>query len=1822
MRTMLLGVVALLFSATLVHAQNLSPTVTLRKPNGGELWNEDHLHLVLWEATDDDSVTRVDILYSPDGGANYVTVRDSLPNDGRFRWRIPRNPTAMAKIKVVAYDAEGLSAEDESDGIFTINDVSTHVLSTGAVSHTIRNDGWTGALGGTVGATVTTNLLSFRGSPSEDKTFLKKSRPESFTPVSLPGKSKRISGAGGGSEPSLEFPPGSGNNHLYLGQLLFAFVDAALDTFAVRLYGDEFLPMYPIEVYPEPDFVETWTGYTDRLEINIDVEEATFTAANEPFVIQEFILYNYSGETYSNFYVAGFADFDISDHTWNLSGYDEANRLAYMYNPLGDWGYAGIRVMDKDPSAFRRWGGGVVAPITRDQVYRALSAPGFDDPSADSPGDYRVAEIMGPVTIPPDDSLTVAFALVAGEDLAALQEASRRAQAFWNEINEVTPTISGEITYPGHEANYTNGELYIDVWQDPSFWPFPPEGPVTSVVIGPPVDFMTPLPYLIDDPVLQPGHDYYVAATFDEDITVQPPTPEAEFWYPDPIDLSAGPATGIDLPLTPIGPAGPGLWLGAVGPDFIELMWDRWPDPDNEFNRYEIHRSTAPGVTLADPTVLNEPDVNVTSWRDNNVTEGQDYYYKLWMFDQAGIRYETMEVWATPGAAGHVEGTISSSESGFGDLVVGLFEPENDEPWSPNMEVTFPGLSFPGDIFYVFDGPGIYDAFGWEVRAFLDENQNFLPDPGEMRGRSSEFEIVGGTAYGIDFTIGYPPTGTGSISGNLVASQAADGEVYLALWFPGSDPEMDPPDITQPTMYVNFPSPGSVFFYEFTDLADGNGYTVGAFLDQAGSPNTGPGECDAGEDLAGVVGGINISGGAQVTNQDIQLEDCSQFKPGISISDAVDNQTLEWISGGDQPWFGQRAVTHDGNDAAQSGAIGDNGDSWLDADIDIGGPGTVNFWWKVSSQQGGDFLRLYVNDEEIDAISGEVNWQEKSFNVCGYAYVSWSYEKNGSGAAGSDAGWLDEVTVTPGLFGMGEVSPLLDEVFLVGEAGDVDTVNLGFENIGDGPVVITGVSSSEPGLFYADPDWIDLPEYVCPGDPWSVRMLLSPSAEGTYAGNITFELNNATSSTYTVPFTIEVFGAGGVTVNTGTVFFQSQNDTTVAPQGTGVSIDLTGLSNIWDVDDPYLQVTMVDGSVPPGNPAGDMGMAVATRYWEIFTNLPPGFSTDICFDLSDPIGGGLLEGIDDFLALKVLRRPVYSDGSWTFITNVTYDEETSTVCAIAQTEFSQWTVGGDSSGVNFTPALPVISGNIQNLTAQESQDFPLQVNIEAEAGVERARLDYFIGGAPSRRQTPFSLKTGTTYEAVIPANDVTNRGLIGYVGVRDSLGREVTSDTVGIQVQFGSIPFSGTQKEEYVMISVPGDLDDRNQIAVLGDELGEYDKTQWRLFRWNGTGYTEFEGNASFGPGEAYWIITRDANSLSAGAGKSPQLIPPFPLSLSQGWNQVGTPHNFDVNLEQLIVTPQGAIEPAFYEYDPSANDYRTTTTMKPGQGYWVYAFNDASVRVGPPSLGLARLATAASEEIPLEWGGTLKASAGQGYVEDAHNVFGVAAHANAEWDRWDRHEPPVIGDYVSLAFDATGWKERGGFYRQDIRQVGGEGYEWPVVVRTNQKGYVHLDLEWSGGMLPGWEAYLVDKDVGVARDLSRRPGYLFASNGTERPRHFVLVVGPPSFAQKKVDEYVAVPEEYRLFQNMPNPFNAVTTIRFSLPEESDVTLVVYDVLGHEVTRLISGEITGRGMHVVLWDGKDASGAPVSSGVYVYRLVARTGGVTKFQTAKKLILLK
>jgi PKD repeat protein len=103
----------------------------------------------------------------------------------------------------------------------------------------------------------------------------------------------------------------------------------------------------------------------------------------------------------------------------------------------------------------------------------------------------------------------------------------------------------------------------------------------------------------------------------------------------------------------------------------------------------------------------------------------------------------------------------------------------------------------------------------------------------------------------------------------------------------------------------------------------------------------------------------------------------------------------------------------------------------------------------------------------------------------------------------------------------------------------------------------------------------------------------------------------------------------------------------------------------------------------------------------------------------------------------------------------------------------------------------------------------------------------------------------------------------------------------------------------------------------------------------------------------------------------------------------------------------------------------------------------------------------------------------------------------------------------------------------------------------------------------------------------------------------------------RKVDLlFTGVPSEFTLIGNFPNPFNPVTTIKYGLPNESNVTITITNILGKEVRTLINKH-QPEGYHSVLWNGKDKQDQTVSAGVYLYRIEAG-----EYIQTRKMILLK
>jgi hypothetical protein len=129
--------------------------------------------------------------------------------------------------------------------------------------------------------------------------------------------------------------------------------------------------------------------------------------------------------------------------------------------------------------------------------------------------------------------------------------------------------------------------------------------------------------------------------------------------------------------------------------------------------------------------------------------------------------------------------------------------------------------------------------------------------------------------------------------------------------------------------------------------------------------------------------------------------------------------------------------------------------------------------------------------------------------------------------------------------------------------------------------------------------------------------------------------------------------------------------------------------------------------------------------------------------------------------------------------------------------------------------------------------------------------------------------------------------------------------------------------------------------------------------------------------------------------------------------------------------------------------------------------------------------------------------------------------------------------------------------------------------------------------------------------------------NGTWRtgqpaPGDPALVTNPGNASDfpTSVEILSSLPNSFELKNNYPNPFNPSTTIEFSVPEQSNVRIEVFDATGTLISELVN-DVYGAGTYRTVWNARDNFGSVVSSGFYIYRMSA-----DNFTQAKRMILIK
>lgn len=348
-----------------------------------------------------------------------------------------------------------------------------------------------------------------------------------------------------------------------------------------------------------------------------------------------------------------------------------------------------------------------------------------------------------------------------------------------------------------------------------------------------------------------------------------------------------------------------------------------------------------------------------------------------------------------------------------------------------------------------------------------------------------------------------------------------------------------------------------------------------------------------------------------------------------------------------------------------------------------------------------------------------------------------------------------------------------------------------------------------------------------------------------------------------------------------------------------------------------------------------------------------------------------------------------------------------------------------------------------------------------------------------------------------------------------------------------------------------------------------------------------------------------------------------YTVSADTGWNLVGNPFTATIDWDDGNWTKTN-MDNSIYVWDPITDDYLTWNgltgslgdgTIKPFQGFWVKANGN-----GPPSLKVNK----ASKTV----GGTFyKQNRGEPKIEVTVTAEGMSKSTHFSFTEYGSFGKDTYDAYRLIPFERPSYLELFSLLNDgtqltinNLPRDFGIPIDIPIYVSGYKDGLpIDSDFEISWNVIEevptSWTVQLLDKNKKFVSDLDNSETLKFAptvknklaaknssssalstNSITQKDKSFI---GDSDFYIRVIpgDDAADLPNEISLSQNYPNPFNPETTIEFAIPLQTQVSLIIYDVLGREVSTIVDEQLNA-GFYSYNWDASS-----LASGVYFYRLI-------------------
>ncbi len=410
----------------------------------------------------------------------------------------------------------------------------------------------------------------------------------------------------------------------------------------------------------------------------------------------------------------------------------------------------------------------------------------------------------------------------------------------------------------------------------------------------------------------------------------------------------------------------------------------------------------------------------------------------------------------------------------------------------------------------------------------------------------------------------------------------------------------------------------------------------------------------------------------------------------------------------------------------------------------------------------------------------------------------------------------------------------------------------------------------------------------------------------------------------------------------------------------------------------------------------------------------------------------------------------------------------------------------------------------------------------------------------------------------------------------------------------------------YRLVALPGD-----DPVAINTTLSGSAPSDWRAFWDDGSDedfFQEFEEGSDlfqFVPGRGFWLLSEESWEVEATRATVTLTNGATTFDVHEGWNIISNP--FEVDVDWDLVQAASSIElNELWGWDGSWDEpVETFSSAANGEAFYVFAEESGEIVVPYPTSSetadlIAGLSAAASDQNETR---AVRLSASLDGIEHSRS----AVQVETGWEENDQGMSPAPRSTfatLQMHIDVEDEAPLYSYYTSDA----GEGIALDIRVEISEAVSDGQTLVLNAGDLDafsGTNVFLFDSVTGSSYDLQQNGETRIPLRPGQMQRAFELLIGPDSFVQQSIDDRQI--DELTMAPNYPNPFSDETTLTYTLPEELNVELTIFDMLGREIRTLTNG-VERAGEHTVTWAGDTSTGSRASSGVYIARL--RAGDTT------------